>query len=34
MTRRPKIIFIGLNKTGTTSLHHLVMKSGYKAFHW
>lgn len=34
MPRRPKIFFIGLNKTGTTSLHRLIVKSGYRAIHW
>jgi hypothetical protein len=28
-----KIWFIGFNKTGTTSLHHLVQASGYTSWH-
>lgn len=34
MASRPKIFFIGLNKTGTTSLHQLALDSGYSAIHW
>lgn len=34
MSQTPKIFFIGLNKTGTTSLHQLALDSGYKAIHW
>jgi len=30
---RPKVFFIGFNKTGTTSLHVLFQQSGYKSFH-
>ncbi|MCA0964730.1 sulfotransferase [Salipiger bermudensis] len=29
-----KIFFIGLNKTGTTSLHHLLSASGVSSVHW
>ncbi|MAE89927.1 MAG: hypothetical protein CMI67_10115 [Pelagibaca sp.] len=29
-----KIFFIGLNKTGTTSLHHLLDASGVSSVHW
>ncbi|WP_296696971.1 sulfotransferase [Thiocapsa sp. UBA6158] len=30
---KPKVFFIGFNKTGTTSLHELFASSGYKSYH-
>jgi len=30
----PKIILIGLNKTGTMTFHHLFLGSGIKSVHW
>jgi hypothetical protein len=30
---RPKVFFIGFNKTATTSLHRLFLDSGYISFH-
>ena len=30
---RPKVFFIGLNKTATTSFHKLFLSNGYKSFH-
>ena len=33
-TTRPKIFCIGLNKTGTISLHHALETIGFKSLHW
>lgn len=30
---RPKVFFIGFNKTGTTSIHQFFEKQGYASFH-
>ena len=32
--RRPRIFGIGLNKTGTTSLHEALTTLGYQSLHW
>lgn len=32
--RRPKVFCIGLNKTGTTSLHEALVALGYRSLHW
>lgn len=34
MVREKKIVFIGFNKTGTTSLHHAFLAAGYRSIHW
>lgn len=31
--KRPKVIFVGFNKTATTSLHRLFTDSGYTGYH-
>lgn len=33
MSNRPKVFFIGYNKTATTSLHRLFKESGYTSYH-
>lgn len=30
---RPKVFFIGFNKTATTAFHHLFLNNSYKSFH-
>jgi len=32
-SNKPKIFFIGFNKTGTTSFHHFFSRQGHKSFH-
>lgn len=34
MTTKPKIFCIGLNKTGTISLHHALELLGFRSLHW
>ena len=31
---RAKVFGIGLNKTGTISLHHALEQLGYRSLHW
>lgn len=31
---RPRVFGIGLNKTGTISLHHALEQLGYRSLHW
>lgn len=33
MSEKPKVFFIGKNKTATTSLHYLFQKCGYVSYH-
>lgn len=33
-TSRPRVFCIGLNKTGTTSLHEALVELGYHSLHW
>ena len=33
MEKRPKVFFIGKNKTATTSLHVFFQRAGYKSYH-
>lgn len=34
MSKYNKIFVIGLNKTGTMTIHHLFKSNGFKALHW